>query len=126
LEQATPFRERPHVFVIDDDVQTTMTVLELVQRLGFTPKGFTAPLPSLEQLKAVPPYAILLALGRSDAIEVIRQLEVIGYQGKVGHGMDILSDTRENGLDHGLSMLPVLQKPFRGAATRSVTPGRCL
>jgi len=58
-----------------------------------------------------------LALGQSDAVEVVRYLEVMKYSGKVllmsGHDPSMLSEIEEIGRSHGLDMLPSLHKPFR-------------
>jgi EAL domain-containing protein (putative c-di-GMP-specific phosphodiesterase class I) len=58
-----------------------------------------------------------LALGNTDAVEVIRQLEVRKFTGKVllvsGRDERTLSEIEQIGRTHALSMLPSLRKPFR-------------
>ena len=60
-----------------------------------------------------------LALDRSDAIDVIRKLEVLKFPGAVmllsGRDELTLRYIERIGTAHGLAMLPSLQKPFRAA-----------
>ncbi len=63
-----------------------------------------------------------LALGQSDAVEVIRHLEACNYRGKVllitGRDEATLNEIAQIGKKHGLVMLPPLKKPFRPADIR--------
>jgi EAL domain-containing protein (putative c-di-GMP-specific phosphodiesterase class I) len=60
-----------------------------------------------------------LALGNADAIDVMRQLEIIKYRGRVllisGREGSTLAESEKIGVARGLRMLPSLQKPFRAA-----------
>lgn len=60
------------------------------------------------------------ALGGSDAVEVIRVLERVGYRGAVqlmsGRAPDVIENIRQIGERRGLRMRPCLAKPFRAAA----------
>jgi EAL domain-containing protein (putative c-di-GMP-specific phosphodiesterase class I) len=75
----------------------------------------------LVQARTSPPDVVVLdlALGQSDAVEVMRQLEIIGFSGDVllisGRDEVTLDEIRRIGLRRGLSMLPPLRKPFRAA-----------
>ena len=83
----------------------------------------SAPL-ALRALKHCSPAIIFLdiALGGSDAIEVIRMLGQRGYRGVVqlmsGSNPAILEDVRRIGERHKLIMRPPLKKPFRIDAIR--------
>jgi EAL domain-containing protein (putative c-di-GMP-specific phosphodiesterase class I)/ActR/RegA family two-component response regulator len=107
------------VLVIDDDARAGMTVCQLLTSLGFQAKAFTAAAPFLAEVKANPPAVVILdvLLGQTDAIEVIWNLELIGFGGFVllmsGRYEEALEEIRTVGLRHGLSMLPSLRKPFR-------------
>ena len=76
-------------------------------------------MPFLAQVKAQPPDVVVLELvvGPTDAVEVIRHLDVIKFKGKVllisGRDAATLEETRKVGLRRGLAMLPSLRKPFR-------------
>src|SRR5919198_1134773 len=62
-------------------------------------------------------YVLDLAVGQTDAVEVMRQLEVLKYDGKVllisGRDEGTLNDIQQVGIGRGLAMLPSLRKPFR-------------
>jgi EAL domain-containing protein (putative c-di-GMP-specific phosphodiesterase class I)/FixJ family two-component response regulator len=108
-------------FVVDDDPRANATVCQLLSAIGISPQGFTGPAPFLAEAKANPPDVVVLdlALGHTDAVEVMRQLEVIGFGGDVllmtGRDGSSLDEIRRVGLRRGLSMLPALRKPFRAA-----------
>jgi EAL domain-containing protein (putative c-di-GMP-specific phosphodiesterase class I)/ActR/RegA family two-component response regulator len=107
--------------VVDDDARANATICQLLATLGIVPQGFTGVLPFLAGAKAEPPDVVVLdlALGESDAVEVIRQLDIVGFAGKVllisGRDEATLGEIRQVGLAHGLAMLPTLRKPFRAA-----------
>jgi EAL domain-containing protein (putative c-di-GMP-specific phosphodiesterase class I) len=64
-----------------------------------------------------------LALGQSDAVEVIRHLEAFSFPGKVllisGRDQATLGEIQRIGEHSGLTMLAPVQKPFRGADIRN-------
>jgi EAL domain-containing protein (putative c-di-GMP-specific phosphodiesterase class I) len=68
-----------------------------------------------------------LSLGYSDAVEVIRNMEVSKYQGKVllisGRDEATLNEIAQIGKKHGLLMLPPLKKSFRPADIRQRLSG---
>ncbi len=79
----------------------------------------------LEQLKLVVPEIIVLdlALGKSDAVDVMRHLVDLKFVGKIllisGRDEITLKEIQGIGERHGLSMLPSLRKPFRAVELTS-------
>ncbi len=65
-----------------------------------------------------------VSLGASDGIEALRHLSAAGYPGVVqlmsGRDASILEDVRLVGERHGLRMRPVLTKPFRVDAIKTI------
>jgi len=63
-------------------------------------------------------------LEKSDAVEVLRGLDLLRYRGKVqlisGRDSKILDEINQIGQRHSLDMLPVLSKPFRLDAIRNL------
>ena len=113
----------PHrgAFVLDDEAEIGAIVCKVLATLGIAAKQFTEPLQFLLDVKRSPPDLVILdlALGRSDAVDVIRKLEVLRFAGRVllisGRGEATLRDIEQIGRTHGLQMMPPLQKPFRVA-----------
>ena len=105
--------------VLDDDVHIGRLVCQLLVANGFTPRQFADPVTFLTEVKASSPKLIVLdlALGQTDAIEIIRKLEVIKYEGKLllmsGHDETVLDKIKQIGASRGLAMVPPLRKPFR-------------
>jgi EAL domain-containing protein (putative c-di-GMP-specific phosphodiesterase class I)/ActR/RegA family two-component response regulator len=106
-------------YILDDEPQIGAFVCQVAAASGFAPRQFSTPIPFLAETRAAPPELIILdlALGQSDAVEVIRQLEVLKYAGKVllisGRDEATLNEIQRIGKSHGLAMLPSLRKPFR-------------
>jgi EAL domain-containing protein (putative c-di-GMP-specific phosphodiesterase class I) len=106
-------------YVLDDEPQVGAIVGKILESMGFTARQFAAPLPCLEEIKKASPelLALDLALGHSDAIEVIRYLEAFKYKGTVllisGRGYATLAEIERIGRQHGLTMAQPVQKPFR-------------
>jgi EAL domain-containing protein (putative c-di-GMP-specific phosphodiesterase class I)/FixJ family two-component response regulator len=106
-------------YVLDDEPQIGAIVCQLLAAAGFDPHSFTDPKPFLSRLNTSHPELVCLdlALGKSDAVEVIHQLEILQYKGKVllisGRDEGILAEVQHIGTSHGLAMLPSLPKPFR-------------
>ena len=117
---------RPRVFVIDDEEGICKFVSAAVASLAMRPTISPAPRSPLRALKHCSPAIIFLdiALGGSDAIEVIRMLGQRQYRGVVqlmsGSNPEILEDVRRIGERHKLIMRPPLKKPFRIDAIRKV------
>lgn len=105
--------------VLDDEFQVGALVCRVLATNGITAKQFTEPLSFLLEVKRSAPDLLILdlALGRSDAIDVIRKLEVLKFPGAVlllsGRDELTLREIERIGTAHGLAMLPSLQKPFR-------------
>src|SRR6266576_2387915 len=115
----------PLAYVLDDEQQIGTLVCHVLVACGFAPRQFIAPMPFLAGLKAALPELIVLdlALGQSDAVEMIRHLEILKYPGKVllisGRDESTLAEITQIGERRGLSMLPPLRKPFRAADLKS-------
>ncbi len=111
-------------FVLDDEAQIGALVCKVLETCGLASRQFTAPGPFLAELEDAPPALVVLdlSLGQSDAVEVIRHLEVSKYRGKVllisGRDESTLNEITRIGERHGLTMLPPLKKPFRPADIR--------
>lgn len=107
--------------VLDDEVQVGTVLCKLLAAAGYRPSSFTSSLPFLASVKTSPPELIILdlALGVSDAIDIIRKLEIYKFKGTVllisGSDERCLTRVKEVGKSRGLMMLPPLQKPFRAA-----------
>jgi EAL domain-containing protein (putative c-di-GMP-specific phosphodiesterase class I) len=108
-------------FVLDDEKRVGALICQVLAACGFLPRQFTSPTAFLAELAASPPELVLLdlSLGQSDAIEVMRDLEELKYQGRVllvsGRDETTLNDITAIGRRHGLVMLSPLKKPFRPA-----------
>lgn len=106
-------------YVLDDEARVGTIVCHILTSIGFTARQFSSPMPFLAEVKIAPPELIILdlALGQSDAVEVIRHLEVLKFRGKTllmsGRDEIVLGEIEEIGQRHGLAMLPSLPKPFR-------------
>jgi EAL domain-containing protein (putative c-di-GMP-specific phosphodiesterase class I)/ActR/RegA family two-component response regulator len=106
-------------YVLDDEIQVGNLVCRVLAACGYKPVQFTSPPPFAAELRIRPPDLVVLdlALGQSDAVEVIRALEVLKYKGKVllisGREESTLIEVTQIGERHGLTMLQPLRKPFR-------------
>jgi EAL domain-containing protein (putative c-di-GMP-specific phosphodiesterase class I) len=108
-------------FVLDDEPQIGIMVCKVLKSIGVDASHFCDPAHLLAELKQRSAELILLdlALQGSDAVEVIRQLEEVGFAGSVmlisGRDRSTLAEIERIGRSRGLTMLPSLQKPFRAA-----------
>lgn len=108
-----------HAYILDDEPGVRAFVCRLLVASGFKPVEFAEAKPMLASLKANPPELLVLdlALGHSDAVEVMRHLKTLNYKGGVllisGRDEITLAEIEQIGKSHGLSMLPSLRKPFR-------------
>jgi EAL domain-containing protein (putative c-di-GMP-specific phosphodiesterase class I)/FixJ family two-component response regulator len=108
-------------FVLDDEPEMGAVVCRVLATIGIATKQFTEPLHFLLELKQHPPDIVILdlALGRSDAIDVMRKMEGLKFAGRVlllsGKDEATLREIERIGGAHGLAMLSSLQKPFRAA-----------
>lgn len=111
-------------FVLDDEPQIGALVCKVLDACGIAARQFTSAMPFLEEIKDSPPELVVLdlSLGQSDAVEIIRHLEVGNFQGKVllisGRDLTVLNEIAQIGKKYGLAMLPPLKKPFRPADIR--------
>lgn len=108
-------------YILDDEASIGAVVCRVLQSCGFEAVAFDEPSSFFLKVDSSPPELVILdlALGQTDAVEVIRKLEAVGYQGDVmlmsGRADKLLSEITQIGIAHGLSMLPPLNKPFRPA-----------
>lgn len=111
--------------VLDDEAQIGTMVCKVLSLIGIAAQHFTDPVGFLVEIKrAQPPLIILdLALGQSDAVDVIRKLDVLKYSGMVllisGRDEATLAEIERIGRSHGLWMAPSLRKPFRAAELKA-------
>lgn len=112
-------------FVLDDEARVGTVVCKALTMAGLAARQFTDPLQFLTELKLSAPDLVVLdlALGETDAVEIIRKLEVLKFKGRIllisGRHEDALKEIERIGLSHGLDMLQPLQKPFRVAELKS-------
>src|SRR5258708_3087260 len=105
-------------YVLDDEPQVAAFVSNALTANAFGARQFADPVALFVDTKIVCPQLIVLdlALGQSDAVEVVRYLEVMKYRGKVllmsGHDHSLLAEIEQIGRSHGLDVLPSLHKPF--------------
>ena len=111
-------------FVLDDEARLGVALCKILASIGIDARQFVNVEAFLSELEPCNPDLIFLdlALGQSDAIEVIHQLEARKFKGRVllisGRDMGTLLEVERIGRTHGLSMLPSLPKPFRTADIR--------
>jgi EAL domain-containing protein (putative c-di-GMP-specific phosphodiesterase class I)/FixJ family two-component response regulator len=123
--EADPTSTGPLAYILDDEPQARAIAAKVLASLGFEPRQFAGPAALFADLKKASPelIALDLVLGQSDAIEVIRHLETFHYKGKVllisGRDHVTLAEIRRIGEQHGLTMLPPVQKPFRASDIRA-------
>jgi EAL domain-containing protein (putative c-di-GMP-specific phosphodiesterase class I)/FixJ family two-component response regulator len=116
-----PSQTVPRAYVLDDEPGVRAFVCDVLSRNGFLAVQFST-MPSLVEQLATEPSEILildLALGQSDAVEVMQHLDRLSYRGKVllisGRDGGTLREIQQIGSSRGLSMLPPLGKPFRAS-----------
>ena len=106
-------------YILDDDPHVRTTVFHVLANVGYEVHDFSSSEPMLARLATAPPDILVLdlALGQSDAIEVMRRLAALKYSGKVllisGHDETLLGEVQRIGERHQLAMLASLCKPFR-------------
>src|SRR5665213_4471477 len=66
-------------YVLDDDPGVRASVRLILTSIGYDALAFSAPAAMLAKLRASPPEVVVLdlALGQSDAVEVVRQLAIL-------------------------------------------------
>lgn len=117
-ERAFDYPE-PVAFVVDDEPQVRAFVSNAMMSSGFRPVQLSSNADVEGALRDVIPQLIVLdlSLGDSDAIEVLRALAALQFQGDVllisGHDEVTLEEVHQIGVRRGISMLEPLRKPFR-------------
>jgi FixJ family two-component response regulator len=125
-------------FVLDDEARLGVALCKMLATIGVTARSFIAAPEFMSALEHDQPDLIFLdlALGQSDAIDVIHQLEAHKFSGRVmlisGRDTRTLLEVERIGRAHGLRMLPSLPKPFRMADVKEnlvpsppLQPGLC-
>jgi EAL domain-containing protein (putative c-di-GMP-specific phosphodiesterase class I)/ActR/RegA family two-component response regulator len=113
----------PIAYVLDDDREVSALVSRMLRVAGFIAVPFNEQRACLQQLKTAEAYTMPtvfvldLSLGKSDGLEVLDQLKVLKYTGRVilisGRDASALLEIERMGASRGLQMLPSLQKPFK-------------
>jgi len=110
---------RPLAYVLDDETAVATMICKQLTMLGLEAWQFSEPTKFFTSLRVSRPRLVVLdlALGKSDAVEVLQQLQELKFNGKVllvsGRDERTMSDIEKIGRARGLAMLPSLQKPFR-------------
>ena len=112
-------------YIVDDECFTRALLSELVIELGYLTREFGQASDLAAALEVQDPDLIILdlALGDSDAIEVLERLRSLSFAGRVmlisGHDAVMLTHVQRIGEQSGLAMLPFLHKPFGIEALRA-------
>lgn len=114
------------VYVLDDEPGIRLMLTHVLTASGYNVEQFSTGLELLIKARATRPEIIVLdlSLGHTDAIEVIRDLESIHFEGEIllisgTADPATLKDVRDVGLRRGLRMLPTLRKPFRSSDVKA-------
>jgi EAL domain-containing protein (putative c-di-GMP-specific phosphodiesterase class I)/FixJ family two-component response regulator len=108
-------------FVLDDEPKIGTVICKMLAGIGVGARPFVSAEKCLEEVSRCGPDLVImdLALGDTDAVEVMRRLESLKFHGKVllisGRTETILAEFEQIGRTHSLFMLPSLPKPFRVA-----------
>jgi EAL domain-containing protein (putative c-di-GMP-specific phosphodiesterase class I)/CheY-like chemotaxis protein len=111
-------------FVLDDEPQVGAVICRMLSGIGVSARHFTLAEQFLQEVVRCNPDLVILdlALGSTDAVEVMRRLENLKFNGRVllisGRAETILAEFEQIGRTHSLFMLPSLPKPFRIAALK--------
>ena len=98
---------RPDVFVIDDEAGICRFISFTLEAMGLATESFHSAQDALGAMKGSQPAIVFLdvALGDSDAVDVIRSLGELGYTGVVqlmsGNRSSLLNDVHRIGVFHG-------------------------
>jgi len=112
-------------YVLDDEEAVGVFVCRVLSLNGFAALHFTSAAPLLETITTEPPELLVLdlALGESDAVEVMQHLERFSYRGRVllisGWDESTIEGVFNIGKSRGLAMLPPLSKPFSAEELRN-------
>lgn len=106
-------------FVLDDEPKLGTVVCKMLSGMGIGARYFGSAEKFLHEVSRCRPDLVILdlALGNTDAVDVIRQLETLKFTGKTllisGRDERTLAEIEQIGRTHSLFMLPSLRKPFR-------------
>jgi len=121
LGHATPPRL---CFVVDDEPGIRRVLTVAAAGCGVEAIAFSGAVEALASGRAPDIIFLDLALGGSDAIEMMRALAERKYAGKIqlmsGQYRALLDNVRQVGVRLGLSMLPAITKPFRVSAIKDI------
>ena len=112
--------------IVDDEKGIRSLIARSLRNHHVMTEGCGDAQSALEALKLRTPDLIFLdvTLERSDAIDVIRGLGELKFRGPVqlmsGRDVRLLEEIKRVGEKYQLTMLPVLQKPFRGEAIPNI------
>jgi DNA-binding response OmpR family regulator len=104
--------------VLDDEAAVGVALCKSLAVIGIDARHFVRVDEFISDLEQCDPDLVFLdlALGQSDAIEVIHQLEIRKFKGRVilisGRDSMTLLEVERVGRAHGLFLLPSLPKPF--------------
>jgi EAL domain-containing protein (putative c-di-GMP-specific phosphodiesterase class I) len=105
-------------YILDDEPEVRDFITQIATGAGFSTRSF-GNVTSLEMAltEVVPEIIVLdLSLGASDGIDVIRSLAASRFGGAIllisGRDAETIGEVHKIGIQHGLTMLPFLQKPF--------------
>src|ERR1700742_47776 len=99
---------RPLAFVLDDDKAVATVVGKQLAMLGIEAWQFNEPAAFFSSLRVARPKLILLdlGLGRSDAVEVLQQLDEVKFRGRIllisGRDQRTLYEIEKIGRSRGL------------------------
>ena len=117
---------RRKCFVIDDEPAIRNVFYAALGGCDIEMRGFASAQELVDGWRSEHPDIIFLdiALEGSDAVDVIRALATRKYHGPVqvmsGRDLALQDQVKRVGEQHGLTMLPPLQKPFRAAQLQSL------
>ena len=113
-------------FIVEDEAAIRKVYYAALGACDLDLGGFSSAQELLDGWRPDHPDIIFLdiALDRSDAIDVIRALATRKYRGAVqivsGRDRALQDQVRRVGEQHGLTMLPPLEKPFRAAQLQAL------
>lgn len=116
----------PLCYVVDDEAGIRHMISYIIREQGIATREFESTAPLLDAVAKTAPDLIILdlSLEGSDAVDAIRGLDLLGYCGPVqlisGRDEKLLNEIKRIGQRHSLHMLPVLAKPFRLEAIRTL------
>jgi EAL domain-containing protein (putative c-di-GMP-specific phosphodiesterase class I) len=112
--------------VIDDEPGIQNVIAGAGTPLGFRVLSFRSAEKALNAIQGIKPSLLFLdiSLEGSDAIDVIRGLDGLGFTGAIqlmsGRDAQTMEEVRRVGERHSLIMLPPIRKPFRLDALRAI------